>query len=87
MEELRDHAHTGVEQPYEVPYLSKCIVMNLHSLVDPLVGERQGRSYLVVSGFPFGRLAGLLSHVGKVDIRRCVGRFSHLRCIVTWGLA
>jgi len=34
---LRDHADARVQQPYEVPYLSECIVMNSHSLIDPLV--------------------------------------------------
>jgi hypothetical protein len=64
MKALRDHADTGVQQPYEVPYLSECIVMNSHSLIDPLVGERRG-----------------------AEIRCCVGRFSHLRRMVAWGVA
>ena len=42
MEELHDHTDAGVEETYEVSYIFERIVMNLHSLIDPLVGERQG---------------------------------------------
>jgi len=56
MKELCDHADAGVEQPYEVSYLSECIAMNSHSLIEPLVadcpiGSAGGRSCLLVSGF------------------------------------
>jgi len=37
MKALRDHADAGVQQPYGVPYLSEYMVMNSHSLIDPLV--------------------------------------------------
>jgi len=96
MKALRDHTAAVVEQPYEASYVSECIVMKLHSLIEPLVadcliGSAGGRSCLLVSEFPlapFAHLAGFLSHIGKAKIRCCVGKkFSYLRRRVAWGVA
>ena len=94
IEMLCRHTNTGVQQLYEASYVSECIVMNSHSLVESLVagclvGRTGGRTCLLISGFPlapFANLAGLLSHVGKAEIRYCVGRFSLLRRMVAWGV-
>jgi len=40
MKALRDYADAGVEQPYEVPYLSERVLVNVNGLVDPLVASR-----------------------------------------------
>jgi len=39
MKALRDYADAGVQQPYEVLYLSECVRVNVNSLVDLLVAR------------------------------------------------
>ncbi len=40
MKALRDYADAGVQQPYEAPYLSECVRVNVNGLVDPIVASR-----------------------------------------------
>jgi hypothetical protein len=80
MKELCDHTAAAVQQPYEVSYLSECIVMNSHSLIEPLVadcliGSAGGRSCLLVSGFL----------VANLDVSRAFCRMSgRLIFVAAW---